>query len=351
MAASASVGVALLRLREGGLLAVEHRSDGTVTVTVVNDLGGELSPSGRQRARLLTGRGALGAGSSFDAALAGTIGDGVTWTLPDAAAAARLVRAIQGGSRLPAILRGVPNARRLPPGVPPPTAVSRRRELSGSLHLALGAGPLHATIDLDARDVVAWGEEPATGRRSVVLGRHAAAALSGRVGSRATDASAGADEEVVLVLDAGGRPLEIVRVETADVRGSRDLPATAQPAAGLLATRGGRRTAVVETHLDLGDAGNLRAAAQALAAARGGAPPWRSAAVGAALRDRFDRFGVVHARVYADDERRYGVDLPRGGLPVELGLSKTFTTTRLLAAATRGIDGLWTRREDCLAAR
>jgi hypothetical protein len=326
-ATEASAGIAVFRLREGGLLSVERRSDGRVTVTVVNDVGGELAVSAHRRLKLLAGRRTLGAGSgpSLDAALAGTIGSGMSWTL-----------------------RGVPNLRLLPPGVPPPTAVSRRRELSASLHVAFGGGPLRLAADLDARDVVSSGEDRRTRERSIVLSRQAAAALTGRVASRSADGGAKADEQVVLVLDADGQALELVRIETADVRGSRDLPATAQPAAGLLSARGDHRTAVVETHLDLTDAGNLRAAAEALTAARRGAPPWRAATLGAALRDRLDRLGVVHARVYGEDERRYGAELPRGGLPVDLGLSKTFTTSRLLAAATRGADGAWLRRQDCL---
>ncbi|HSD76754.1 MAG TPA: hypothetical protein VLA98_05095, partial [Solirubrobacteraceae bacterium] len=232
MTAEASAGIAVLRVREGGLLSVERRSDGTVTVTVLNELGGELSASGARRMWVVAGRRLPGSRPSVGAALAATLGSGVSWTLPDAAAAGRLVSAIQGGGRLPRVLRGVPDVRLLPPGVPPPSAVSRRRELTGSLHVALEAGPVRAGVDLDARDVVSWGEDRRTGERSVVLARHAAAGLSGRGGTQSASVGVAADEEVVLVLDASGRALELVRVETADVRGSGDLPATAQPAAG-----------------------------------------------------------------------------------------------------------------------
>lgn len=343
----ATLGLSVVRLREGGVLAVERRSDGTVAVTVLNEVGGGLDLAGDRRLRLLAG---LGGDGSLTAALAGSVGRGATWTLPGAAAARRLVDAIRTNDRLPELLRPIPDLRLLPPGIPPPATTTHHRQLSASLHAELKAGPAQGALDLDAEDVASWGEDRATGRRTVVLRGHAAAALSGRLGRATRGTGAAAQGEVAVTFDAAGRPLELVRVEVADVAGSRDLPAVVQPAAGLLASRGGRRSAVVETHLDLTSAGNLAAASAVVRAARDGGHGWDAIRATAALRDRLDRLGVVDARVYADDERRHGLAVPRGVLPFDAGLAKTTTHSRLVAAAARGPDGTWTRRLDCLRA-
>jgi hypothetical protein len=60
--------------------------------------------------------------------------------------------------------------------------------------------------------------------------------------------------------------------------------------------------------------------------------------------------GVVHARTYDADERRYGVDGSVGVEGVQLGasLSRTLLDAHLVAAATRGLDGVWRTRRDCL---
>ena len=59
----------------------------------------------------------------------------------------------------------------------------------------------------------------------------------------------------------------------------------------------------------------------------------------------------VNARAYDADERRYGVDLSAAVDGVSIGgeLSRTHEATRLVAATTRGIDGVWRTRTDCLA--
>jgi hypothetical protein len=347
--AEASLGLSILRLREGGALAVERRSDGTVAVTVLNRAGGGLDLAGDRRLRLLAGRG-LGGDGSLTAALAGVVGHGATWILPGAAAARRLVDAIRTNDRLPELLRPIPDLRLLPPGIPPPSTTTHHRELSASLRAALRAGLARGSLDLGAEDVASWGQDRATGRRTVVLRGRAAAALAGRLGGATRAAGAAAEGEIAVTFDAAGRPLELVRVEVADVAGSRDLPAVVQPAAGLLASRGGRRSAVVETHLDLTSAGNLAAASAVVRAARDGGHGRDAIRATSALRERLDRLGVVGARVYADDERRHGLSVPRGVLPFDAGLAKTTTHSRLVAAVARGPDGTWTRRPDCLRA-
>jgi hypothetical protein len=75
------------------------------------------------------------------------------------------------------------------------------------------------------------------------------------------------------------------------------------------------------------------------------------AEVADALRRRLDAVGVVHARVYDADERRYGVmgSVSVKGLRLGGELSRTLEASHLIAATTRGLDGVWRKRGDCLA--
>ena len=118
-------------------------------------------------------------------------------------------------------------------------------------------------------------------------------------------------ERYAVTYDAAGRPVDLMVLTTGNYRGSFDLPVRLQPAVGLLSTPTGHvRTYVEETHLDLTDPESLRAGA---CLPRAGPPsgrrPGRSRG-----RDRGrpapapGRGGVVHARTYDADERRYGVD-------------------------------------------
>jgi hypothetical protein len=138
---------------------------------------------------------------------------------------------------------------------------------------------------------------------------------------------------------------------TGSFRISADLPRQLQPAAGLLSVPTGHgRLYVEETHLDLTDPENLRLASAFLAQLRHPAAFGPAVAIAAALRRRLDTDGVVHARTYDSDERRYGVDVAASFEGVSIGgeLSHTREDTRLVAATTRGLDGVWRTRADCL---
>jgi hypothetical protein len=138
---------------------------------------------------------------------------------------------------------------------------------------------------------------------------------------------------------------------TGSFRISADLPRQLQPAAGLLSVPTGHgRLYVEETHLDLTDPENLRLAGAFLAQLRHPAAIGPAIAIAAALRRRLDTDGIVHARTYDSDERRYGVDVAASFEGVSIGgeLSHTREDTRLVAATTRGLDGVWRTRADCL---
>jgi hypothetical protein len=143
-------------------------------------------------------------------------------------------------------------------------------------------------------------------------------------------------------------------IETGSLAGSIDLPVRLQPVAGLLDLRNrGRRAWVTETHLDLTDAENLAVAGRVLRALRNPAVRVGDAVtVSAALDRRLAEHGVVDARTYALEGERYGGELDArvGGIGAGADVEAGRESARLVAAVTRGIDGQWRRREDCLAA-
>jgi hypothetical protein len=55
--------------------------------------------------------------------------------------------------------------------------------------------------------------------------------------------------------------------------------------------------------------------------------------------------------MYDSDERRYGFDVAAGVRGIRIGgeFSRTHEDTRLVGATTRGLDGVWRERSDCLA--
>jgi len=140
---------------------------------------------------------------------------------------------------------------------------------------------------------------------------------------------------------------------TGKYRVSMDLPARVQPAVGLLSAPTGRsRMYVEETHLDLTDPESLRIAGAFMDQVRHPkGVDAGSVAIADALRRRLDTVGVVHARAYDADERRYGADGSIGVKGIRIGgqFSRTIEDSHLVAATTRGLDGVWRKRTDCLA--
>jgi hypothetical protein len=210
-----------------------------------------------------------------------------------------------------------------------------------------------ATAGLSSQDVAGTRIDAATGRTTYYVQRTVQGALSLTWGLVGATGARTARERYAVTYDAGGRPVDLMVMTTGIYRTSFDLPTRLQPVAGLLgATTGHARTYVEETHLDLTDPENLRAAGAFLAQLRdpGAAHLGGVATVAAALRRRLDAAAVVHARTYDADERRYGIDGAVGIEGVQIGgsVSRTLLDSHLVAAATRGLDGVWRKRTDCL---
>jgi hypothetical protein len=163
-------------------------------------------------------------------------------------------------------------------------------------------------------------------------------------------AGAEARERYAVEYDAAGRPVDLRVIATGPFGGSRDLPAAVQPVAGLLAagTADGGRGYEVTAHLDLTDVDNLAAAREllnAITARHATAAPAR------ALRRRIDERGTLQARVLATQTDTTGVSIAvtdgPGAFSAEAEIERS--SQQLLAATSRGLDGQWITRTDCVA--
>jgi hypothetical protein len=163
----------------------------------------------------------------------------------------------------------------------------------------------------------------------------------------------GGDEGPVIAIetDAAGRPLDLRITTTGRFTGSRDLPAVAQPVAGLLAAEaaGADRRYEVTTHLDLTDPRALAAAGDLVAAIDA---KHARATPGPELRRLVDERGTVEARVLSDQTTSDDDGAGGGVSGVEVSFDEHAERheRRLLAAASRGLDGEWITRTDCVAA-
>jgi hypothetical protein len=338
--------ILVFRVGRDKTLVREERSDGTIAVTVAFGTEAGLEAGEGVRVSLSLGRGGLSLGGELTAAAVASREHGYTWLLRGSAAADELVGqlGVSRGELERLVARG-----RLP-------APAQRYEqggvrVEGTLARGSGSG---ASLGLSSQDVSGTRVDARTGRMTFYVQRTVDGSLSLTHSGRGATAGRADRERYAVTYDAGGRPVDLTVMTTGSYRISMDLPNRLQPAAGLLsAPTGHGRIYVEETHLDLTDAENLRLADAFLEQVRhpGAVHFGPAVEVAAALRRRLDEAGVVHARTYDSDERRYGIGISAGVKGIRLGgdLSRTHEDTRLAAATTRGLDGVWRKRSDCLA--
>jgi hypothetical protein len=345
---SAGLDVVVLRLGHDHTVIREERSDGSIAVTLLDANLAGLEVGAGVGARLSVGGRGLALGGSVSAAILGRLGTGRTWVLHDRRSADALVHELGAVRTLQRALPGHD------PALPTPATAFGEKSLSVSGSGSLGHGPVTASLGISAEDVSGQSVELATGRRTFTVRRRDEATASLAIGAGGVSGSGSRTEEYAVTVDRDGRPIDLAVVQVGAFGGSADLPGRLRPVAGLLGvpTAGGR-TYVSETHLDLTDAGNLAAARAFLGQVRAPALHLgRAVDVSRELARRLDLFGVVNARTYASSDSHGGLDAAvqvpgvRGGLKA----GQTVSAMRLVAAATRGPDGAWTRRGDCLAA-
>jgi hypothetical protein len=351
--AGATVTVAFVKLGRHHLLLREERSDRSVVLTLVEERSGGAEAGTDARAVLRLGRSQVAVGGEVRAAALIRIGSGSTWVARGAAAdmLERRLRthfaAAPARDLAPGFLE-----RRVLPALPAPveTFGDRGIEVSGDLGLARGAGSVAA--GLSAADVAGTRVDRVTGRRTFYLRRSNELDASGAVASAGADGAAAGETEYALTVDRDGRPVDLAVIASGSLGGSIDLPTRLQPLAGMLdvPTRG-RRAWVTESHLDLTDAESLAVARNLLAAVREPRPRLGGpAGISPALERRLDERAVVDARTYTLAGSEYGADLHGrvGGVGAGVDVAAGTESAQLVAAMTRGIDGQWRRRDDCL---
>jgi hypothetical protein len=338
----------LVRLGGGDVAVVEQRSDGTVAVTRGSTaMLGIAAGTGLSRGLALAGVD-VAAAAGLSAAYVGTGEQGRTWIVASRAAAGRLVAAMRDRP-VRTIRRGAPPTA-IRDTAPPPDIVYHQLGTEATLDADLGATVGKDTVQLAAGSLrfdrlAGTRVDRRTGHRTIYVQASSDASLE--AGGVLGLGRHGGGERYAVELDADGRPLDLQVTATGTFAGSSDLPDVVQPVAGLLATGATTgRVFQVDVHLDLTDPENLAAARGLLDAMRPhfGAP----AAASQALRKRLDERGTVEARILAqaDDDATHHLQLPVGP---DIGGSwgHDHTTTRLLAATSRGLDGRWLQRIDC----
>jgi hypothetical protein len=331
----------VVRLGSGGEALLEQRSDGSVAVTHIRSgtfgLAGAVGGKLKVKAKGID----VAVGGEVQATLLGRREGGRTWIVRSWSEAQRLLgglRVLGGGpSRPPDIAYG---------GRTLESAAGASVGADGLVHLDLAHGDLRFDRTAGAR------LDRRTGRRTISVRSSLHGGLTAGGGVLGLSGSAGAaDETYAVELDAGGRPVDLQVAVAGAFEGSRDLPDVLQPVAGLLAAgRADGRVFEVTAHLDLTDAGNLTAARELLdALAHRG---WAGAVTQAsqALRRRLDERGSVEARVLEQKASAEDLDV-HGALGVQVGaaIHADRAATRLVAAASRGLDGQWVPRTDCVA--
>jgi hypothetical protein len=327
--------VHLLFFRLGGdkLGVVEERSDGTFAVTLEDGITGGLEGSGGLKAGFQVGGLGLSIGGEITAAVMARLGRGRTWIV-GSRAAARQVLEQEGAGRPPDATSGSGS------GASSVDAIAVGELLKESVEVA------RAGIVFDRE--AGWRVDRRSGHRTAYV--QASSTGAATIGGRVLGLSGDGQETYAVEYDEMGRPVDLRVIAVGSFAGSRDLPAVVQEVAGLLTPDAGdgERGYEVTGHLDLTDAGSLAAARgllNAIADRRATAAPEQ------ALRRRIDERGTVQARVLAirtdGTEMGFAFTGGVGGFSAEAQIQQR--SQQLLGATSRGLDGQWITRTDCVA--
>lgn len=341
---SSGLVVRLLVLTLGGdrKALVERLSDGTTRITRLNGgrIGGTVGVGGSLRV------GKLGVGAELTASATVRPEGGNTW----------IVRSDDEARRIVAAMR---DDRPLRPPDMRSAAIATELDGGGRLYAGMMKGgkpkptvAVRGGLEFDRNDTVSVDRR--TGRRVIAVAANITAhagLLTGKRERLGTGATAGSgDETYAIELDASGRPidLQVTALTTA-------VPAIARSYAGQLAAgdgSGGRRRYVTTAHLDLTDPVNLALTRDFLRSMRGSLKhPLPE--LGDRLREQIDGQAQIEARAYDQDESG-GTHLAAtisAGVRLGASYDSAGSSTRLVAAASRGLDGQWLVREDCAGLR
>jgi hypothetical protein len=333
------VGVAVVRIGHGRTLVVERRSDGSFIVTLTKAPSVGVQTIDGARVRMDRAGRRLSVGGVATASVIASLGHGQSWVLHGAAAVRSLVAALERGDEVHSADQNLREAT---------VVLDASASRGGGDRVGVSAtGTLTGDVGIGER------VDRATGAHTYFLPAGAAARLDltatlrGLTGSAAGELDG--DVELALTVDRSGRWTDLAVIGTGDASGAVRPPAGASPLTDALGvpTGVGRRW-TAEAHLDLTDPGN-GAAAHALVDALLGVRPRAARKAAAELARRVREQAVVDLRTYVLDRTSSGFDLKAGD---GAGLSATHESltekTRLIAARTRGLDGQWRSRDDCL---
>ena len=329
-----AVTVTVFKIGHDRTVTVTRRSDGRYAVTLDTAPVGGVETGVGARGKLSLGKHSYSAGADLTAGVTASYAHGRTWIVPTDQAADRLRAAMKSGSALP-----------------PADIDGREVEVEGRLGGSAGAG---VNVSVGALASLGGGSQTdrATGNRTYFF----TAGVGGEAGVSAERAKAGAAVagsdrgRYALTVGPDGRWIDLAVTQTGALSGRADLPPQVSPIAFALdvPTKAGRQW-VTESHLDLTEAENLAAARALVVRASDPLHPGRLTSALAGLSERLRHDAIVDARTYALDATAYGAE-GHAGAELKLGGKFEMSTekTRLVAATTRGIDGQWRVRDDCL---
>jgi len=352
--------------RIGGerLVLLEERSDGTFAVTRTHEVNGGLDVGVGADAELKLGTTSLSLGGTARAAVLAHNGKGATWIVGSRKAADALVRRLSSTRPGRRVRPGVqPTASATAPvALPEPTERYGERGWSVTLDGHAGVVAGDGALRLSAKDVRGSRSDRSTGHRTVYLTRSNEAQLAiaaashgakGAFGGPELSGAAGGGWTYAVEFDRDGRALDLALIQAGSFAGAAKLPPQAQPMADLLDDDGSsERLHETEQHLDLTVGENLRAAQGFVRQITSPSVRFGGLAKASAELDRrLELDGTTQARTYAVDTKAYGA----GGhlaAAIKVGgdITREVVGSRLVAAVSRGRDGAWTRRTDCVGA-
>jgi len=348
---SARAGVEIAFLKLGGHVGLlrEERSDGTVRLTLVDDV--EAGPTAGTGSRVmveLDGFVNARAGAMSEAELLARLGRRRSWEVASRDEADALERRIERSVAervIPGRLLDIASKqlREVPADLPEPDESVLEGDLlaSGAIRLALGD---EARAGLQARLGATRDQRGTTRVTFAVEGEHSLHLRRALFGLRAEGAASAA---VTVAFDRHGtaKELEVSAVADGDARIA--LPGDVPPEGAGRGTRGGRLEA--SGTLDLSAPGNAEVVERllgALAPARVGDLP----AAAAALARRIASSGTLQAEVRTTSRDAYS-GAAKAGAGAVAGVSGEIsrTSSRLRSAWWRPPGGVWDRRQDCTA--
>jgi hypothetical protein len=323
-------GFLVLRLRHDRYSLIAHRSDGTYAVTLAEgNAAGVEAALGLEAGAHARGLSAS-VGGALTASYIASMPHARTWFARDEAEVRAVVET--GGAWRP------------------PDETSDDFDALAKIGLSLGADALRhvdiGSVELSFDTRVGTVTDHRTGRRKIyVTADDTASAKALVLGSNeGRDAS----EVYSVEMSSTGRPIALTITSTGVFGTSRDLPAVVQPVAGRLAAPDANRYEVTAA-LDLGEPAALAAAAgllDAIAHKRARAEP------SAILRRLIETNGTVEARILTakdETESSFGANATVLLASLKFEHLEQRHDETLLAAASRGLDGQWIAREDCVA--